>query len=51
MSRRRFFGRAGVGTAAATVILAGCDSDSMNESGGVVLDFSDDFGVLNYAYA
>ena len=51
-SRRGFFKRAGLGlgavTAAAT--MAACDSDPV-EDGDVVLDFSNDFGVLNYAYA
>ncbi|MFN3596474.1 MAG: ferritin-like domain-containing protein [Rubricoccaceae bacterium] len=55
-SRRAFFKRAGAGlgtlalagTVAATA--SGCDGNSPG-SGTVVLDFSNDFGVLNYAYA
>ena len=53
-SRRDFFRRAGFGLGAATLAtsLAACDSDSGDDmDGDVVLDFSNDFGVLNYAYA
>ena len=51
-SRRAFFKRAGlgIGAVAASASLAACDSDD-NNNGDVVLDFSTDFGVLNYAYA
>ncbi len=54
LSRRGFFGRLGVGAVAATALpqLAGCDSNDPILTGqAVVLDFSTDFGVLNYAYA
>jgi rubrerythrin len=54
LSRRGFFARLGAGAAALTVLphLAGCDSEDPDPTGDVVtLDFSDDFGVLNYAYA
>lgn len=44
-SRRRFFA---VGGAAA--LLAACDTND-DDDADVVLDFSSDFGVLNYAYA
>jgi len=53
-SRRDFFKRAGfgLGAAAAAVSLQACDSDDPIDNGDVVtLDFSSDFGVLNYAYA
>ena len=54
-SRRGFFRRAGLGlgAVAAASALQGCDpSDDIDVGGdGVTLDFSDDFGVLNYAYA
>ena len=53
-SRRDFFKRAGfgLGAAAAAVSLQACDSDDPVDTGDVVtLDFSSDFGVLNYAYA
>ncbi len=45
-SRRSFLAL----TAGAT-LLAACDSDDNDEGADVVLDFSNDFGVLNYAYA
>lgn len=54
LSRRGFFARLGAGAAVVTVLpqLAGCDTENPNPMGDdVVLDFSDDFGVLNYAYA
>ena len=52
-SRRDFFKRAGfgLGAAAAAVSLQACDSDDPTDGDAVVLDFSNDFGVLNYAYA
>ena len=52
-SRRAFFKRAGLGlgAAAAAVALPACDSSDPDDGADVVLDFSDDFGVLNYAYA
>ena len=51
-SRRDFFRRAGfgLGAVAAVSALQACDSDPI-DGDSVVLDFSDDFGVLNYAYA
>ena len=51
-SRRDFFKRAGLGLGAVAVSanLAACDSDG-NDDAAVTLDFSNDFGVLNYAYA
>ncbi len=47
-SRRRFLA---IGGAAA--VLTACDSDSNtdDDDADVILDFSNDFGVLNYAYA
>lgn len=52
-SRRDFFKRAsfGLGAVAASTSLAACDSDDDDDNGAVVLDFSNDNGVLNYAYA
>ena len=51
-SRRAFFKRAGLGLGAVAVAsnLAACDSDDDSDA-DVTLDFSNDFGVLNYAYA
>ena len=49
LSRRGFFnGLMGVSAAA---LIAGCDTSDDNDGAGVTLDFSTDFGVLNYAYA
>ena len=51
-SRRRFLKQAGGAAGLATLLLTGCDSDGgMDRDGPVVLDFSTDTGVLNYAYA
>lgn len=53
-TRRQFFRRAGGMTGAAALLLAGCDSSGGMETEApdeVVIDFSTDFGVLNYAYA
>ncbi|OZC03913.1 ferritin-like domain-containing protein [Rubricoccus marinus] len=53
-SRRDFFRRAGfgLGAVAAASALQACDSvDTTTDGDSVVLDFSNDFGVLNYAYA
>lgn len=52
-SRRDFFKRAGLGlgAVAAASSLAACDSDDPLSGDAVMLDFSSDFGVLNYAYA
>jgi hypothetical protein len=48
-SRRSFLKLAGIGGA---VLVAGCDSDDPDPAPAtVVLDFSGDTGVLNYAYA
>lgn len=53
--RRRFLQQMGGATGAAALLLAGCDSTGgmpdEEEMDDVVLDFSTDFGVLNYAYA
>ena len=51
-SRRSFFKRAGLGIGAAAVAanLQACDSEE-DDDADVTLDFSNDFGVLNYAYA
>ena len=51
-SRRDFFKRAGlgVGVLASASALQACDSEEPDTT-GVVLDFSTDNGVLNYAYA
>ncbi len=49
-SRRSFLKLAGLG--GAVLVAAGCDSDSGNPNPDAInLDFSNDFGVLNYAYA
>ena len=55
-SRRSFFRRAGFGLGAAALAtsLQACDTgepEEPMEDDDVILDFSDDFGVLNYAYA
>ncbi len=52
-SRRAFFKRAGLGLGAVTAAstLAACDSNDNDDDADVRLDFSNDFGVLNYAYA
>lgn len=53
-SRRAFFKRAGfgLGAVAAASTLQACDSnDPIDRGADVTLDFSNDFGVLNYAYA
>lgn len=52
-SRRDFFKRAGfgLGAAAAAVSLQACDSDDPIDGDVVTLNFANDFGVLNYAYA
>lgn len=52
-SRRQFLQQVG-GAGLVALTVTGCDSDGGNEDPGpetVSLDFSDDFGVLNYAYA
>ena len=52
-SRRDFFKRAGlgVGVLASASALQACDSNDENPDADVVLDFSSDVGILNYAYA
>ena len=51
-SRRRFFGSLGLGAAAVAVVASGCDTDDPGMMGNaVVIDLSDDFGILNFAYA
>ena len=55
VGRRSFLQYAGAGAAGIALVAAGCKKDrgypdpTMN--GGATLDFKDDFGVLNYAYA
>ncbi|WP_316833705.1 ferritin-like domain-containing protein [Pedobacter nutrimenti] len=55
LHRRSFLQYAGAGAAGIALIAAGCKKDHGNDmppvNGGVTLDFKDDFGVLNYAYA
>ena len=52
-SRRQFFQQVGGAAGLAVLTVTGCDSNDGGMSGPqtVTLDFSDDFGVLNYAYA
>ncbi len=54
LQRRSFLQFALAGTASIAMVAAGCKKDK-NEgpmpNEGVTLDFKDDFGVLNYAYA
>lgn len=54
LQRRSFLQYAGAGAAGIALIAAGCKKDRQNPmpgANGVTLDFKDDFGVLNYAYA
>lgn len=55
VGRRSFLQYAGASAAAIALVAAGCKKDRGYENpvmnGGVTLDFKDDFGVLNYAYA
>lgn len=56
LQRRSFLQFAGAGAAGIALIAAGCKKDKNiiddgGGMGGVTLDFKDDFGVLNYAYA
>lgn len=53
LQRRSFLQYAGAGAAGVALIAAGCKKDRgySNGMGGVTLDFKNDFGVLNYAYA
>jgi len=52
LQRRAFLQYAGAGAAVMALAAAGCKKDrSPSLSFGATLDFKDDFGVLNYAYA
>lgn len=52
LQRRAFLQYAGAGAAVVALVAAGCKKDrSPSMSFGTTLDFKDDFGVLNYAYA
>ncbi|WP_316812431.1 ferritin-like domain-containing protein [Pedobacter heparinus] len=52
LQRRSFLKYAGAGAAGIALIAAGCKKDrGGNPMTGTTLDFKDDFGVLNYAYA
>jgi hypothetical protein len=52
LERRSFLQYAGAGAAIVALTAAGCKKDRVvNTDFGVTLDFKDDFGVLNYAYA
>jgi len=53
LQRRSFLQYAGAGAAGIALIAAGCKKNRQDEMmpSGVTLDFKDDFGVLNYAYA
>ena len=53
LQRRSFLQFAGAGMAGAALIAAGCSKDrgELTPMNGATLDFKDDFGVLNYAYA
>lgn len=51
LERRSFLQYAGAGAAIVALTAAGCKKDRVTVSSGVTLDFKDDFGVLNYAYA
>ncbi|MFP5079857.1 ferritin-like domain-containing protein [Pedobacter sp. JCM 36344] len=54
LQRRSFLQFAGAGMAGAALLAAGCTKDRgivAPPSTGATLDFKDDFGVLNYAYA
>ena len=52
-SRRDFFKRAGAGVSVlgAAAVLQACDSEDNTPASNLELDFSNDVGVLNYAYA
>ncbi|RZL34762.1 MAG: ferritin-like domain-containing protein [Pedobacter sp.] len=53
VGRRGFLQYAGASAAALALVAAGCrkDRNYTDPVAGVTLDFKDDFGVLNYAYA
>lgn len=51
LQRRSFLQYAGAGAAVVALTAAGCKKDRVIVESGATLDFKDDFGVLNYAYA
>ncbi len=52
LQRRAFLQYAGAGAAVVALVAAGCKKDRpVNTNFGATLDFKDDTGVLNYAYA
>lgn len=51
LERRSFLQYAGAGAAIVALTAAGCKKDRVVIDSSVTLDFKDDFGVLNYAYA
>ncbi len=51
LERRSFLQYAGAGAAIVALTAAGCKKDRVVVPTGVTLDFKNDFGVLNYAYA
>lgn len=53
LQRRSFLQFAGAGAAVVALTAAGCRKDRINTPlpSGATLDFKDDFGILNYAYA
>jgi hypothetical protein len=52
LQRRSFLQYAGAGMAGVALVAAGCKKDKTPDNmTGVTLDFKDDTGVLNYAYA
>lgn len=51
LQRRSFLQYAGAGAAVVALTAAGCTKEKVNTNFGTTLDFKDDFGVLNYAYA
>lgn len=51
LQRRSFLQYAGAGAAALALTAAGCRKDRVFVESGVTLDFKNEIGVLNYAYA
>lgn len=51
LQRRSFLQYAGAGAAVMALTAVGCKKDKVFTNFGTTLDFKDDFGVLNYAYA
>ncbi len=53
LHRRSFLQFAGASAAGVALLAAGCkkDKNDVPNNGGVTLDFRDDLGILNYAYA